>query len=33
MEIEILNEEETQLRPAGKAREDPNQNPHLDEPK
>ena len=31
MEIEILTEE-VQLRPAGKARDDPNMNPHLDEP-
>ena len=33
MEIEILTEEEVQLWPAGKARDDPNRNPHLDEPK
>jgi len=33
MEIEVLTEEEALLRPAAKAREDPNMNPHLDEPK
>ena len=33
MEIEILTEEEVQLQPVGKARDDPNMNPHLDKPK
>ena len=32
MEIEIVTEEEAELRPAGKARDDPNMNPHLDKP-
>ena len=33
MTLEILTEEEAVAKPAGKAREDPNQNPKLDEPK
>ena len=32
LEIEIVSEEESQLRPAGKARDDPNMNPKLDPP-
>jgi len=32
MTLEILTEEESVAKPAGKAREDPNQNPKLDEP-
>ncbi|XP_048585076.1 myoferlin [Nematostella vectensis] len=32
MTIEILNEEEAELRPAGQGRDDPNRNPTLDEP-
>ena len=32
LEFEIVTEEEEQLRPAGRAREEPNMNPHLDEP-
>ena len=32
LELEILSEEESQLRPAGKARDDPNLNPKLDPP-
>ena len=31
--MEIVNEEEEQLRPAGKARDEPNLNPALPEPK
>ena len=30
--IELLTRAEAELRPAGKAREAPNENPHLDEP-
>ena len=33
MEMEIVTLEEAQLRPAGKARDDPNSNPFLEEPK
>ena len=33
LEFEIVSEEEAQLRPAGKGREDPNMNPVLDPPK
>ena len=32
LEFEILTEEEANLRPAGKGREEPNQNPKLDPP-
>ena len=32
LEFEIVTEEEEQLRPAGQAREEPNMNPHLDDP-
>ena len=32
LEFEIVTEEEEQLRPAGRAREEPNINPHLDDP-
>ncbi len=32
LEVEIVSEEEAQLRPAGKARDDPNMNPKLDPP-
>ena len=31
--MEILTEEEERARPAGKRRDDPNQNPFLEEPK
>ena len=33
MEMELITEEEANVRPAGKAREEPNMNPTLDEPK
>ncbi len=33
LEFEIVSEEAAQLRPAGKARDDPNMNPMLDPPK
>ena len=33
LEFEIVSEEESQIRPAGKAREEPNMNPVLDPPK
>ena len=33
MEMELIAEEEANVRPAGKAREEPNMNPTLDEPK
>ncbi|CAL8096634.1 unnamed protein product [Calicophoron daubneyi] len=33
MEMEIVTKAEEALRPAGRAREDPNANPHLDPPK
>ncbi|KAH8869934.1 Myoferlin [Schistosoma japonicum] len=33
MEMELLTKAEADLRPAGKAREDPNDNPHLEPPK
>lgn len=32
LEVEILTEDEALLKPAGKARDDPNQNPHLEDP-
>jgi hypothetical protein len=32
MELEILSEEEASDRPAGRAREEPNQNPFLEPP-
>ena len=32
MELEIVTEEEEQLRPAGQGREEPNMNPNLPEP-
>ena len=32
LEIEILTEEEALLKPAAKARDEPNLNPHLEEP-
>ena len=32
LEFEIVTEEEEKLRPAGLGREEPNMNPHLDEP-
>lgn len=32
LEFEVLTEEEAKLRPAGKGREEPNQNPKLDPP-
>ncbi len=33
MELEILNEDEAKLRPAGRGRDSPNDNPRLEEPK
>ena len=33
LELEILNEEESRERPAGRGRESPNENPTLVEPK
>lgn len=33
IEIELLTEEEATEKPSGKARDDPNQHPHLDPPK
>lgn len=33
LELEVVTLEEEQIRPAGKAREDPNDNPKLDPPK
>jgi len=33
MEIELVTESEALDRPAGRARDDPNQNPTLDPPK
>ena len=33
LELEIVSEEEEQLRPAGKARDEPNLNPTLEPPK
>ncbi|CAH8549866.1 unnamed protein product [Schistosoma intercalatum] len=33
MEMELVTKAEADLRPAGKAREDPNENPHLEQPK
>nr|CAH8853864.1 unnamed protein product [Trichobilharzia regenti] len=33
MEMELVTKGEAELRPAGKAREDPNENPHLEPPK
>ena len=33
MEIELLSKEESEVRPAGKARDEPNINPVLEEPK
>ena len=33
MTLELLSEEDALAKPAGKGREDPNQNPKLDEPK
>lgn len=32
LELEVVTEEEELVRPAGKAREEPNRNPHLPEP-
>jgi hypothetical protein len=32
LELEILTEEEARERPAGRGREEPNENPKLDEP-
>ena len=32
LEIEVLTEEEANLKPAAKSRDEPNQNPHLEEP-
>jgi len=33
MEIELITAEEAEVRPAGKARDEPNMNPTLEEPK
>ncbi len=33
MELEILTEEEALAKPAGRGREEPNQNPTLEPPK
>ena len=33
MTLEIVTSEESELKPAGNAREEPNMNPTLDEPK
>ena len=33
LEFELVSEEEEQLRPAARARDDPNMNPVLDPPK
>ena len=33
LELEVVTEEEELEKPAGKAREEPNMNPHLPEPK
>jgi dysferlin len=33
LELELLTEEESMQRPAGRGREAPNENPKLDEPK
>ena len=33
MEMEVVTEEEHKLKPAGKARDEPNLNPKLDPPK
>lgn len=33
MEMELVTEDDANLRPAGKARDEPNANPKLDEPK
>ena len=32
LELEILTEEEAAKRPAGRGREEPNENPKLEEP-
>lgn len=32
LELEILTEEEARQRPAGRAREEPNENPKLEAP-
>lgn len=33
MELELVTKEEAEVRPAGKARDDPNMNPTLEPPK
>ena len=33
IEIEVLPEAEEKMKPAGKARDDPNMNPFLEKPK
>lgn len=33
MEMEVVSEEESKLRPAGMGRDEPNMNPKLAEPK
>ena len=32
LDIEVLSEEEALLKPAARSRDEPNQNPHLEEP-
>lgn len=32
MELEILTKEDAEAKPAGRAREEPNENPHLKDP-
>ena len=32
LEVEVLSEEEALLKPAARSRDEPNQNPHLEEP-
>lgn len=33
LEIEIMTEDEAKEKPAGRARDEPNDNPHLEPPK
>lgn len=33
MELEILSKEDSEAKPAGKGRDEPNENPHLKDPK
>jgi len=32
MELEILTKDDAELKPAGKGRDEPNDNPHLKDP-